>query len=614
MIGLSGCRPAAGGDVVGVQQKYWLQYSTDKQYFHTLFNSDRVHPSFESSSSGTTAAAIGTIQRSGSPWGWKKASDPKGIRTKKRSPQLLKKPTDPQQQGALRGRGASTDSSVSFGFDQHFSEDDSTMESSQTNGGGSASAGGDSSENMCSGDDTTDSAVADAERTRSAIIHLQEKINRTKELISQEQKAKEDNVNEYLKLAQSADKLQVGRIKTVFEKKNQKSTQTIAHTQKKLENYQKKLREVEQFGVTSHKQAKEVLRDMSQGLKGVGANIRDGITGFSGTIVSKPREFASLIKNRFGSADNISNLKLEHENQASTDSGERSHHGSGTLPPSMKLGGSTFYLQLPHHGSITGGGGHHSYKYTSDDEAASSVTSGSGPSAGAQSSPHPTSQQSFSQFASSTAAAPPMNMEPLLNELQEKYTEVKDMNQRTQDNYESIKGQLTNDYAFYKQSLEEERYRYERLEEQINDLTELHQHEITNLKQELSSMEEKMEYQLEERTRDMQEMLESCQTRITKMELQQQQQQLISMEGVENANARAVITKLINVVLAILAVVLVLVSTIINLISPFLVSRFRIVSTIILIVAIVIAVQNFEQIEHWTNDVIDFYKRRVSKQ
>lgn len=42
--------------------------------------------------------------------------------------------------------------------------------------------------------------------------------------------------------------------------------------------------------------------------RNVGGNIRDGITGFSGSVMSKPREFAHLIKNKFGSADNISQL------------------------------------------------------------------------------------------------------------------------------------------------------------------------------------------------------------------------------------------------------------------------------------------------------------------
>lgn len=40
----------------------------------------------------------------------------------------------------------------------------------------------------------------------------------------------------------------------------------------------------------------------------MGGNIRDGITGFSGSVMSKPREFAHLIKNKFGSADNINHL------------------------------------------------------------------------------------------------------------------------------------------------------------------------------------------------------------------------------------------------------------------------------------------------------------------
>jgi len=53
-----------------------------------------------------------------------------------------------------------------------------------------------------------------------------------------------------------------------------------------------------------YKQPREVLRDVSQGLKNVGGNIRDGVS----TVMSKPREFAHLIKNKFGSADNINQM------------------------------------------------------------------------------------------------------------------------------------------------------------------------------------------------------------------------------------------------------------------------------------------------------------------
>ncbi|CAG5134621.1 unnamed protein product [Candidula unifasciata] len=102
--------------------------------------------------------------------------------------------------------------------------------------------------------------------------------------------------------------------------------------------------------------------------------------------------------------------------------------------------------------------------------------------------------------------------------------------------------------------LEDERFKVERLEEQLNDLTELHQHEMLNFKQDLTSMEEKIEYRLDERTTDLSDLVDNASTRISRLEQQQQQQQILSMEMVENATFRTIISKLINVVLAILAV------------------------------------------------------------
>lgn len=81
---------------------------------------------------------------------------------------------------------------------------------------------------------------------------------------------------EYLKLANNADKQQSARIKQVFEKKNQKSAQTIQQLQRKLEHYHRKLREVEHNGIP--RQPKDVFRDMHQGLKDVGAKVRAFLT------------------------------------------------------------------------------------------------------------------------------------------------------------------------------------------------------------------------------------------------------------------------------------------------------------------------------------------------
>ncbi|XP_060701298.1 transmembrane and coiled-coil domains protein 2 isoform X3 [Hemiscyllium ocellatum] len=423
----------------------------------------------------------------------------------------------------------------------------------------------------------------DPHKTKAAIEHLHQKILKITEQIKIEQTARDDNVAEYLKLANNADKQQASRIKQVFEKKNQKSAQTIAQLHKKLEHYHRKLKEIEQNGLS--RQPKDVLRDMQQGLKDVGANVRAGISGFGGgvvegvkgglsglsqvthtAVVSKPREFASLIRNKFGSADNITHLKdtLDESHQEET---SRTLSGSATLVSSPKYG--------------------------SEDEC-SSATSGSaggsnsGAGAGGMGSPK-----------SNTLDSHHNNFDTILDELRE----IKDSQSHLEDAMEDLKGQLQRDYAYMTQCLQEERYRYERLEEQLNDLTELHQNEMSNLKQELASMEEKVAYQSDERARDIQEALESCLTRITKLELQQQQQQVVQLEGVENANARALLGKFINVILALMAVILVFVSTIANFITPLMKTRFRVLSTLLLVLFLVSLWKQWENIVYFSEQI-----------
>uniref|UniRef100_A0A1A8LCR2 Transmembrane and coiled-coil domain family 2 n=2 Tax=Nothobranchius pienaari TaxID=704102 RepID=A0A1A8LCR2_9TELE len=436
------------------------------------------------------------------------------------------------------------------------------------------------------------SGTGEPQRTRVALEHLQQKILKITEQIRVEQEARDDNVAEYLKLAHNADKQQASRIKQVFEKKNQKSAQTIAHLHKKLEHYHKKLKEIEQNGPA--RQPKDVLRDMQQGLKDVGANVRAGISGFGGgvvegvkggvsalthtAVVSKPREFASLIRNKFGSADNIAHLKDTLED------GVGGH--TEDTPTPRALSGSATLVSSP--------------KYGSDDEC-SSATSGSG--AGSNSggaggggggmleptmgSPRLDGQHQHHRMHSS--------WDSLLEGLQE----IKASQTHMEDAIEDMKGQLQSDYSYMTQCLQEERYRYERLEEQLNDLTELHQNEMTNLKQELASMEEKVAYQSYERARDIQEAVESCLTRITKLELQQQQQQVVQLEGVENANARALLGKLINVILALMAVLLVFVSTLANFITPLMKTRARVGTTVLLTLLLFVLWKQWDFVELW---------------
>ncbi|TMS19706.1 Transmembrane and coiled-coil domains protein 2 [Larimichthys crocea] len=442
------------------------------------------------------------------------------------------------------------------------------------------------------------SGAGEPQRTRAALEHLQQKILKVTEQIRVEQEARDDNVAEYLKLAHNADKQQASRIKQVFEKKNQKSAQTIAHLHKKLEHYHKKLKEIEQNGPA--RQPKDVLRDMQQGLKDVGANVRAGISGFGGgvvegvkggvsalthtAVVSKPREFASLIRNKFGSADNIAHLKDTLED------GVGGH--SEDAPTPRALSGSATLVSSP--------------KYGSDDEC-SSATSGSGAGSNSGGAGGGGGGGGGGGLLGPTMGSPRLDghhhhhhhMHSSWDSLLEGLQEIKASQAHMEDAIEDMKGQLQSDYSYMTQCLQEERYRYERLEEQLNDLTELHQNEMTNLKQELASMEEKVAYQSYERARDIQEAVESCLTRITKLELQQQQQQVVQLEGVENANARALLGKLINVILALMAVLLVFVSTLANFITPLMKTRARVAATVLLTLLLFVLWKQWDFVEPW---------------
>ncbi|XP_055725334.1 transmembrane and coiled-coil domains protein 2-like [Salvelinus fontinalis] len=416
------------------------------------------------------------------------------------------------------------------------------------------------------------SVVVEVQRTHTALEKLQQKIT---EQIRIEQEARDDNVAEYFKLAHSANRHQAFRIRQVFEKKNQKSAQTITHLHKKLEHYRKKLKELQQHGLGQ--QHKDVLVDMQQGLKDVGANVRAGISGFGGgvvegvkggvselthtAVVSKPKEFSSLICNKFDSTDTIEDTVEGHSDDAPLS-------GSFTLASSPKYG--------------------------SDDECSSD---GSDDECSSDGSDNECSSDGSDDECSSDGSDNECSSDGSDNECSS-LQEIKASQAHMEDAIEDMQSQLQSDYSYMNQCLQEERYRYERLEEQLNDLTELHQKEMSNLKHELASMEEKVAYQSDEITRDSQEAVESCLTRITKLELQQQQQ-VVQLEGVENANARALLGKLINIILAVMAVVLVFVSTPANFITPLIKTQDRGAATILLALFLFILWKHWDFLVLW---------------
>ncbi|XP_032369157.1 transmembrane and coiled-coil domains protein 1 isoform X2 [Etheostoma spectabile] len=165
----------------------------------------------------------------------------------------------------------------------------------------------------------------------------------------------------------------------------------------------------------------------------------------------------------------------------------------------------------------------------------------------------------------------------ILHEIQE----LRENKGQLEECLENLKSYHQRDYTVIVEALQEERYRSERLEEQLNDLTELHQNEIFNLKEELASMEEKTAYHSYKGATAIHEALKTCQTRLFKME---HQQQVVQLEGLENATTWTLLGKLINVMLAVMAVILVFVSTVANCVMPLMKTYNRMLSTLLFVV------------------------------
>ncbi|XP_028809805.1 transmembrane and coiled-coil domain protein 3 [Denticeps clupeoides] len=422
-----------------------------------------------------------------------------------------------------------------------------------------------------------DGAARDSLRARPRLDSLQQKVLKVTEQLKIEQTARDENVAEYLKLVNNADKQQLGRIRQVFEKKNQKSAQTIVQLQKKLEQYHRKLREREngpkQPSSTAVKEdkssSKDSLKDFVITLKHPSLDkvktVGPGVSLSSPFFFSKPREFANLIRNKFGSADNIAHLKNSMETTGSfqAEGAGRTLSGSATITPKSKY--------MP-----------------SDDECStgtsvSADSNGHTPAVGSQGAAAPGGGDGEGQGEASYR---------LVEALQE-VREVRESQAQLAEDMEALKAQLKRDYGFITQTLQEERYRYERLEDQLNDLTELHQNETAILKQELASIEEKVAYQAYERARDIQEVLESCQTRVFKLELQQQQQQIVQLES---ADAKVLLGKCINIMLAIVTVILVCVSTAAKFTAPLMRSRLHVLGTFLTVCALAAVWKNWEQL------------------
>jgi len=447
----------------------------------------------------------------------------------------------------------------------------------------------------------------DPELTQKAISATQAKSDRLKELISDEQRTMDGNVDEYLKLSQQAeDRQQQTRIKQLFEKKNQKSAQTIAQQQKKLEEYRRKVSELQERGLrprSSHR--------LGAGLKSVGGNIRDGV----GNVISKPKELASKLKHKaFGSADNLDTLSKDSdkEKEGKKSGVNRNPHGSASLPRDSS-GGPGFVSSKHSRKCISDDGrrsersvGTASREDVIDDEDEDSDESSDDDDEDDDDPHHLRNVQGGHPGGTAPAAVPVggpsrskaspqrgAGVEPsavsssewktVMEELTLQKEEMEELRQQFRQEVEKLRQQHRREMEALTDELSGERERFERLEVQVNDMMELHQNEVINIKRDMDEKEEKVLYQSEEQLVDVREHLMSLDTKVTSMEHQAVQQQYLNIEGLDTNDARAVMVKLVNVGITFVHIILFVAGIFVIAAKPFVRTSPRLGATSVLV-------------------------------
>lgn len=159
-----------------------------------------------------------------------------------------------------------------------------------------------------------------------------------------------------------------------------------------------------------------------------------GLSSFSqathsaaGAVVSKPREIASLIRNKFGSADNITAFK---------DSLDEAQGDDGIGAGGTRVLGTGHLQSSP--------------KYGSEDDCSSATSGSAGANSmtGAPGGP-PSSRGNTLELAHSSG------FDAVLHEIQE----LRENQGRLEESFENLKTHYQRDYTMIMEALQEERYR-----------------------------------------------------------------------------------------------------------------------------------------------------------
>ncbi|CAG9538468.1 unnamed protein product [Cercopithifilaria johnstoni] len=376
--------------------------------------------------------------------------------------------------------------------------------------------------------------IGSDERTR-----IERKIEQIKERLYRISLAREADVDDFLSMTNSmenrSENPQLARVRQHFEKKNKRSSQEIEHLKKKLEQLQSKLMDLNMGIVTEFSSKSSVLNNIRK----TGPLLRE--------VIAAPRGIAHIIKNTFGSADNIPDRIANNV----------SNVGHSTFYSDAQTNDRTHKLDLENCDagpSLAKRGHKRNETFPSMALDLDNLMT----------SPQP---EMLSRNESEVGFATANTVVELGNDVQE----LKTQNQTLLEQLNKLKTQNKSEFNYFNNALHEERIKTQRLEEMLNETIELHQAEIIALKSDLNTIATRMDYQYSDRFRSIEENIESTQNKMIRMEVNVKEW----TESRPHTTFNSVMLSGTNILVEFIKLVLLIVSFALDFVKPFTGTRTR---------------------------------------
>ncbi|KAI6191494.1 hypothetical protein M3Y97_00234300 [Aphelenchoides bicaudatus] len=368
-------------------------------------------------------------------------------------------------------------------------------------------------------------------------IRLEKKIEKIRKKITKNSLEREADVERFLNVVnKDGETAQMARLKQNFERKNKKYSQEAELLQKKLEECEQRLQDLEN-GLDSSKHVhahRALLQNVGQGITRTGANLKE----MAGTVINTPLDIAKSVKrNVFGSADNIANASEDVFIASFLDKnvggvGKSIFYDNTEYSP--KKEDDKLQQQRP----------------SDSNEAHPSITE------------HESSNRLSQQFAEDSE-----HTKKFLQEL----LAIKQQNNNLQRAFETLKRETDNEMRTQRAeiiSLEmDSRFKIQQLEQNLNESMELYQNEVKQLKSDLSLIGTRLDYQYNDRFKKIEESVEGVQNRLYRMETSWHENSEKLLGAGQNM-WNALIYSGANVLIEVLKIILYFIAVVLDMVKP----------------------------------------------